>query len=131
MRTCRGPSEKRDTNGMSYRHPTSDSTKAHFKLEMGSVACRNDNDKHDDSWKPPVESKLTVTLGVLRREKLFFIWFLPSLTISLCSRRVCLVSQSCLTLCNPLDCSPSGSSVHGIFQARILLLLLLSRFSCV
>ena len=28
--------------------------------------------------------------------------------------------QSCLTLCNPLDCSPSGSSVHGILQARIL-----------
>ena len=30
------------------------------------------------------------------------------------------VSQSCLTLCNPMDCSPPGSSVHGIFQARIL-----------
>ena len=29
-------------------------------------------------------------------------------------------AQSCLTLCDPLDCSPSGSSVHGIFQARIL-----------
>ena len=28
--------------------------------------------------------------------------------------------QSCLTLCNPLDCSPPGSSVHGILQARIL-----------
>ena len=28
--------------------------------------------------------------------------------------------QSCPTLCNPLDCSPSGSSVHGILQARIL-----------
>ena len=28
--------------------------------------------------------------------------------------------QSCLTLCNPVDCSPSGCSVHGIFQARIL-----------
>ena len=26
----------------------------------------------------------------------------------------------CLTLCHPMDCSPSGSSVHGIFQARIL-----------
>ena len=33
---------------------------------------------------------------------------------------VCLVAQSCLTLCNPMDCSPSGSSVHGISQARIL-----------
>ena len=28
--------------------------------------------------------------------------------------------QSCLTLCNPMDCSPPGSSVHGISQARIL-----------
>ena len=28
--------------------------------------------------------------------------------------------QSCPTLCNPVDCSPPGSSVHGILQARIL-----------
>ena len=27
------------------------------------------------------------------------------------------VAQSCLTLCNPMDCSLPGSSVHGIFQA--------------
>jgi len=31
-----------------------------------------------------------------------------------------LVAQSCLTLCNPIDCSPPVSSVHWIFQARIL-----------
>ena len=30
------------------------------------------------------------------------------------------VAQPCLTLCGPMDCSPPGSSVHGIFQARIL-----------
>ena len=30
------------------------------------------------------------------------------------------VSQSCPTLCNPMDCSLSGSSVYGIFQARVL-----------
>ena len=30
------------------------------------------------------------------------------------------VTQSCLTLCDPMDCSPPGSSVHGIFQARVL-----------
>ena len=30
------------------------------------------------------------------------------------------VAQSCPTLCNPMDCSLSGSSVHGIFQARVL-----------
>ena len=33
---------------------------------------------------------------------------------------VCLVTQSCLTLCNPTNCSPPGSSVHGILQAIIL-----------
>ena len=30
------------------------------------------------------------------------------------------VAQSCLTLCDPVDCSPPCSSVHGIFQARVL-----------
>ena len=30
------------------------------------------------------------------------------------------VAQSCLTLGDPMDCSPPGSSVHGIFQARVL-----------
>ena len=28
--------------------------------------------------------------------------------------------QSCPTLCDPMDCSPPGSSIHGIFQARVL-----------
>ena len=32
----------------------------------------------------------------------------------------CLVTKSCLTLCDPMDCSPLGSSIHGILQARIL-----------
>ena len=31
-----------------------------------------------------------------------------------------LVTQSCLTLCDPIDCSPPGSSVHGLLQARML-----------
>ena len=30
------------------------------------------------------------------------------------------VAQSCLTLCDPMDCSLPGSSVHGIFQATVL-----------
>ena len=33
---------------------------------------------------------------------------------------LCLVTQSCLSLCDPMDCSPPGSSVHGTSQARIL-----------
>ena len=36
-------------------------------------------------------------------------------------RGLCAKSlQSCLTLCDRVDCSPPGSSVHGILQARIL-----------
>ena len=36
-------------------------------------------------------------------------------------KNVCAQSlQSCSTLCNPMDCSPPGSSVHGILHARIL-----------
>ena len=33
---------------------------------------------------------------------------------------MCLVAQSCLTLCDPMDCSQPGSSLHGILQAGIL-----------
>ena len=32
----------------------------------------------------------------------------------------CVCAQSCLTLCDPMDCSLPGSPVHGIFQATIL-----------
>ena len=31
-----------------------------------------------------------------------------------------LVTQFCLTLCDPMDCTPPGSSAHGILQAKIL-----------
>ena len=30
------------------------------------------------------------------------------------------VAQSCTTLSNPTDCSPPGSSIHGVFQERVL-----------
>ena len=32
---------------------------------------------------------------------------------------VCSVNQSCLTLCNPMDCGLPGSSDHRVFQSRI------------
>ena len=36
------------------------------------------------------------------------------------NHRLGVHAELCLTLCDPMDCSPPGSSVHGIFQARIL-----------
>ena len=41
-------------------------------------------------------------------------------SILLGQNRVSEVAQSCPTLCDPMDCSLSGSTVHGIFQARVL-----------
>ena len=46
--------------------------------------------------------------------------------MTICSLDVLLAAaaakslQSCPTLCNPIDSSPPGSSIHGIFQARVL-----------
>ena len=43
-------------------------------------------------------------------------FLLPGMTVKSESE----VAQSCPTLSDPMDCSPPGSSVHGIFQARVL-----------
>ena len=56
----------------------------------------------------------------------FTIWAIPLLNRSsmkaiICLSHVCVsVAQSSLTLCDPMDCSPPGSYVHGILQAEIL-----------
>ena len=49
------------------------------------------------------------------KEKPLFFFFLAAECVYVCV----LDTQSCPTLCNPMDCSPPGSSVHGIVQARI------------
>ena len=41
-------------------------------------------------------------------------------TVSLVNNCESEVTQSCPTLCDPVDCSPPGSSIHGILLARIL-----------
>ena len=47
-------------------------------------------------------------------------WFYEDLQDLLESESESEVAQSCPTLCDPVDCSPPGSSIHGILQARIL-----------
>ena len=50
---------------------------------------------------------------------LFWIWWIPS-TSALLRSDQSLTHSVLPTLCDPMDCSPPGSSVHGILQARIL-----------
>ena len=44
------------------------------------------------------------------------VWKMAQTSLYVCAKSL----QLCLTLCNPMDCSPPGSSVHGILQTRIL-----------
>ena len=44
----------------------------------------------------------------------------PHALVCVCQSVKVLVVQSCLIVCDPMDCSPQVSSVHGILQARIL-----------
>ena len=45
---------------------------------------------------------------------------LPHMDMCCCAMQFSSVAQSCPTPSDPLDCSPQGRSVHGIFQARVL-----------
>ena len=52
-------------------------------------------------------------------------WWIKHISTSLLNHLLTIsewseVPQSCPTLCDPMDCSLSGSSIHGIFQARVL-----------
>ena len=58
---------------------------------------------------PPVICITWANLNILTFQRFNF--------LSMC---MCVLTRSCLTLCNLMDYSPSGFSVHGIFQVRIL-----------
>ena len=50
-----------------------------------------------------------------------FMWLFTDLPTNVAAAAAAAKSlQSCPTLCDPIDGSPPGSSVHGIFQARVL-----------
>ena len=65
-----------------------------------------------------IYSKVFKILANYINGKIVF-WIKPRTTLS---HRVVVwsIAQLCPVLCDPMDCSPQGSSVHGILQARIL-----------
>ena len=68
---------------------------------------------HD--WSDSSSSKTFTLILLLHFRKRFF-----NFQISFYWGCCCLVTKPCLTLCDLMDCSPPGSSVYGISQARIL-----------
>ena len=68
-----------------------------FRQSTKDIGAKNLRANKDDGWK-----------AVLRR-----IWRLSNVSC-MCAKSL----LSCLILCEPMDCSPPGSSVHGILQAR-------------
>ena len=59
-----------------------------------------------------------ITTNKMSLLRIYFHLLIQSL-FSHCSK-VKVLAQSCLILCEPVDCSPPSSSIHGILQARIL-----------
>ena len=88
------------------------------------VLCDTNHEKNEECWKTWQIAQVLFSLyGEILRH--FFICIFQSLTkmavcVCVCVCMCVLVIQSCLTLCDPMDCSPPGSSVHGILQTRIL-----------
>ena len=89
----------------------------------GPLSSQIDNDVHFLGWlnmatRPSPGNLLHSSTAILRRNCL--------VSIHLCVKLMCEVkksnevAQSYLTLCNPMDCSLPGCSVHGILQARVL-----------
>ena len=101
-------------------HPSLQVTRAAFMGEMMLMHLKSViqwflsilNEAYIDLFPPSLRMSSSIVLKMHIR----FLW--PSFKCLLC---LCVLSlQSCPTLCNPMDCSPPGSSVHGILQARTL-----------
>ena len=78
---------------------------------MGSRRVRHDwpteqNWKHHTRWmKPDAKDHILCDSIYMKKNRQIHVW---------------VSSYSVMSLCDPMDCNPPGSSVHGIFQARIL-----------
>ena len=70
---------------------------------------------HSFHWKSAEEGYMSGFRFILESDK-----FRTQPNLHLWLAVLCFVPQSCPTLCNPINCSLPGSSVHGIFQAKTL-----------
>ena len=94
-----------------YTHSSAESRMVKNKFCWISYSCR----------ERPCFIKMSSKLGTLKATANCPQNLLECVLLAMkVSEWVSEVAQSCLTLCDPMDCSLPGSSVHGILQARIL-----------
>ena len=87
-------------------------------LEQAPSPAKGPHPAPPQSWTRPFSQDLS-TSGLSPMSLCLLICKMGITTTPFSS--VCVsVTQLCLTLCDCMDCSPPGSSVHGILQARIL-----------
>ena len=79
--------------------------------------CPNSRPKPTAPWGNPE----TLRYFLAQYATAFPSWPTPVQATPCPSSGLVQVTQSCATLCHPMDCSPPGSSVQGILQARILM----------
>ena len=72
------------------------------------------------SWLQSPSAAIKITLNNNQNYTNLFLSPLLVKPCSLTAFKTCLLFNCCLTLCDPVDCSLPGSSIHGISQARIL-----------
>ena len=80
------------------------------QMLLNIVQCTRQSSQQRIIWSPKVNSA-KAEKTVVKRNEIKKIYSQPS---------VCVLTQSCPTLCDPIDCNPPGSSVNGISQARML-----------
>ena len=81
------------------------------------MEARGEVGKECGGRQAPASLSLNPGAAYLGRGIIYDVCMLVHSLLSVCVR---VVAQSCLTLCDPMDCSPPGSTVHGVLQARIL-----------
>ena len=99
----------------------------YFEITVGShELVKNNTDPVYSSSSFPsgnilhTYSTVSGTLTLIQSAHLIHVSPVLHVLICLCVFRMNVFAQSCPTLCDPMDCSPPGSSVYGIFQARVL-----------
>ena len=95
-----------------------------FKLLLKYVGPHHDTVLADEKWlclpsylEETSEAEAHLNLVIWKLHPNFFKGYIENESER---KSACLVTQLYLTHCDPVDCSPPGSSVHGILQTRIL-----------